>query len=164
MYKNCNKDKENQTKDPTVFPQKRFNEKPCRVCDEIFHPYAPSELYCSDDCRNVASSDKYLKRTYGISLEGFNMMYEKCEGRCEICGSEGFVLNESSRMKLALDHDHNTGQVRGFLCHNCNRALGLLKDSIDNLEEAIKYLKRATTISKESTLKQVEAQGNQETD
>lgn len=45
------------------------------------------------------------------------------------------------KMKLVVDHCHVTGKVRGLLCHNCNRALGLLKDSVDNLSKAIDYLK-----------------------
>lgn len=63
------------------------------------------------------------------------------------------------KAKLALDHDHKTGAVRGLLCHNCNRALGLFQDSISNLENAIDYLKRATTIPEGSTPKQVEKVG-----
>jgi len=43
-------------------------------------------------------------------------------------------------MKLVVDHCHEGGQVRGLLCHNCNRALGLLKDDVDTLQKAIDYL------------------------
>ena len=41
---------------------------------------------------------------------------------------------------FAVDHDHETGAVRGLLCNHCNRGIGLLGDSITNLENAIKYL------------------------
>lgn len=61
------------------------------------------------------------------------------------------------KMKLVVDHCHSSGVVRGLLCHNCNRALGLLKDSTRNLESAIRYLEGAETIRKEYTSSEVEA-------
>ena len=54
---------------------------------------------------------------------------------------------------LVVDHDHKTGAVRGLLCHNCNRALGLLQDSKENLMNCLSYLERVTTIPKGSTVK-----------
>lgn len=48
-------------------------------------------------------------------------------------------------MKLVVDHCHDTGKIRGLLCHNCNRALGLLKDSVHTLESAIDYLEKTGT-------------------
>jgi hypothetical protein len=64
---------------------------------------------------------------------------------------------ERHKLKLVVDHCHSSGEVRGLLCHNCNRALGLLKDSVDSLMRAARYLEGATTISKGSTPKRVEA-------
>lgn len=68
-------------------------------------------------------------------------------------------MKSSSSGLLVVDHDHNTGVVRGLLCHNCNRALGLLQDNPETLEVAIAYLKSVTTIPKGSTTKQLEAVG-----
>jgi len=62
-------------------------------------------------------------------------------------------MKEVHTSKLVVDHDHKTGDIRGMLCHNCNRALGLFKDSVVNLKSAIEYLEGATTIPKGSTLK-----------
>lgn len=42
---------------------------------------------------------------------------------------------------LGVDHDHKTGAVRGLLCHDCNKGLGCLRDSIELLEDALAYLK-----------------------
>ena len=42
---------------------------------------------------------------------------------------------------LVVDHDHKTGKVRGLLCHNCNRALGLLHDDQELMQKASEYVK-----------------------
>jgi hypothetical protein len=65
---------------------------------------------------------------------------------CKICGKEGFCIgNNNHTEKLAVDHNHETGQVRDLLCHNCNRELGLLQDSVELVENAFLYLKRWNT-------------------
>lgn len=42
--------------------------------------------------------------------------------------------------ELVIDHNHQTGKVRGLLCANCNNGLGFFMDNIENLKEAIRYL------------------------
>lgn len=73
-------------------------------------------------------------------------MYERQNGKCQICQGDGFLMREDHQAKLMVDHCHTTGRVRGLLCHNCNRALGLFKDSPEALSRALEYLKGATTI------------------
>lgn len=140
------KQQNEMTGDPSKYPQGYFKEKPCRECGEVFQPCAPSHLYCSQDCANKGVSRNYLMKNYKISLEQFLHLYEKQNGLCAICKTEGFKMVETAKLKIVLDHCHDTGKVRGFLCHNCNRALGLLKDSVENLKSAISYLEGATTI------------------
>ena len=43
-------------------------------------------------------------------------------------------------MRLAVDHNHKTGRVRGILCSFCNTALGKFDDSVGLLARAIEYL------------------------
>ena len=62
-------------------------------------------------------------------------MLHRQNGVCAVCGVGG---------KLHVDHDHETGLVRGLLCGSCNRALGLLKDNVDSLKMAIDYLERGS--------------------
>ena len=72
---------------------------------------------------------------------------------CAICGKSNFPMKSISSGCLVVDHNHKTNKVRGLLCHNCNRALGLLQDNTETLENAINYLKSVTTIPKGSTIK-----------
>ena len=65
-----------------------------------------------------------LQWHYGINLATFNEMLEEQEGKC-VCGSTKGRKNKES---LHVDHDHNTGIIRGLLCDRCNRAIGLVDD------------------------------------
>ena len=130
----------------TGLPQ-TFGPKVCRVCGDIYTPSAPSHLYCSQYCAEVAFAEKYLKRNYNISFDEAACLYEKQSGKCAVCGSRGFRMNPNAILLLVIDHNHSTGEVRGMLCHNCNRALGLLHDDIGVLKTSIEYLERSTTIS-----------------
>lgn len=148
MYVNGNKRQEEMTASPAKYPQGYFKQKGCRECGEAFQPQAPSHLFCSQDCADKAFVRRYLKKSYGITLEEYQSMHEKQEGLCAICQTEGFKLRPEHSLLLVVDHCHTTGKVRGMLCHNCNRALGLLQDNLENLQRAIAYLEGATTIPK----------------
>lgn len=75
-----------------------------------------------------------LKRCYGITPEEYDKMLREQGGTCAICrGTE-------SVGRLAVDHCHSTGKVRGLLCTNCNQAIGKLKDDAQLLRNAINYL------------------------
>lgn len=128
------------------YPQGYFKEKSCRECASLFQPKAPSHLYCSQPCADKAIERRYLERNYGISLDEYLAFYEKQNGLCAICQQEGFKMHPNQKTNIVVDHCHKTGAVRGLLCHNCNRALGLLQDSKEYLERAIGYLEGATTI------------------
>jgi hypothetical protein len=75
---------------------------------------------------------------YGITAEQFNEMLARQNGVCAICGQD----NTRFGKRLAIDHDHDTGDVRGLLCNSCNGALGLFKDDVDTLKKAIEYLQK----------------------
>lgn len=79
--------------------------------------------------------DRYLRRTYGISLEEFEAMESEQGGVCAICGEP-----ERNRKYLSVDHDHTTGCVRGLLCHLCNALLGQAGDDAWRLRSAADYL------------------------
>jgi hypothetical protein len=78
--------------------------------------------------------ENWLKRSFGISLNEYNSMLDSQGGVCAICGTK-------ENRNLAVDHDHNTGKIRGLLCTNCNTAIGSFKDDINIMERAINYMK-----------------------
>lgn len=164
IIRNGNKKEEDFTATPSKYPNKTFRDKSCRQCDEVFSPIAPSHHYCSDGCRDRASTDNYYTKTYGVSLKEVEEMFLAQGGKCAVCKQDGFKMRDEHKSSLNLDHCHNTGKVRGLLCHNCNRALGLLKDSTAILSNAIEYLEGATTIPRGSRDKCSEAHDTQDTE
>lgn len=83
-----------------------------------------------------------LKRGYGLTAEQYYEMHESQGRVCAICkGNETSVSHHTGKIRrLAVDHCHATGKIRGLLCTNCNHGISSLKDSISNLQSAIKYL------------------------
>lgn len=73
-----------------------------------------------------------IKSLYGLTPEEYENLLDKQNGLCGICMSSG--------VRLAVDHDHVTKQVRGLLCHTCNTGLGKLGDNIEGIERALNYL------------------------
>lgn len=68
-------------------------------------------------CRECRRNFHYMHR-YGITRKQYDKMLKKQKGRCKICG------NKPSRGPLHVDHNHESGRVRGLLCTSCNRILG----------------------------------------
>ena len=80
-----------------------------------------------------------MMKTFGITPEQYDQMLDSQGGRCAICGTDSHGHNKG---QWPIDHDHETGVVRGLLCHNCNVMLGQAKDNTDTLRKAIEYLER----------------------
>jgi hypothetical protein len=79
----------------------------------------------------------WIWKTYGITAEQYASMLRYQGGKCFICQRA-----TGKRRRLAVDHDHKTGKVRGLLCNPCNRdVLGHLRDSVAALERAVTYLR-----------------------
>lgn len=93
----------------------------CSLCGEVDIKKNHNAYTCSNQ-KKVAK----LYAKYGLRIEPHNI-----PKYCEICGSS---------KKISLDHDHNTKIIRGWLCGNCNTALGMVNDNIEILRKLIKYL------------------------
>jgi len=77
-----------------------------------------------------------LKNNFGIDSKQYEEIMDRQNGCCAICKRSQEELNR----RMAVDHNHTTGQIRGLLCSNCNTGIGNLRDNVALLEEAIKYL------------------------
>ena len=118
------------------------------------------------ECKRTLPEDKFHKRTYKSGNIGLQSKCGECSsrirterhkrphssirlklkltqeevdnllapGKCEACGT--------TEARLCIDHDHDTEKPRGLLCHNCNTALGLLKDDAERITQLGNYLSR----------------------
>lgn len=129
----------------------KFNKthKNCKKCGkwlplEDFYPdkYSKSgkSTYCikhsQERGRNnwykPKTQDNMLRKLYGISLEEYSILREVQKDCCALCGM---------KKKLVVDHDHNTGRVRGLLCQGCNVTVGMI-ETYPSLAKKIKeYIK-----------------------
>ena len=118
--------------------------KICRECG-VEYPATPEFFYrqkrstngLHNKCKSCVSKDSrnyMLQRKYDITQEEYEEILEKQEGNCFIC-------HESpDKRLLAVDHNHDTGKVRGLLCHKCNTVIGLLNEDKERFQRAIAYL------------------------
>lgn len=74
-----------------------------------------------------------LKKLYGITENEYQELYRLQAGACKICS---VMVNN----RLHIDHDHETGKVRGLLCGSCNRGIGMFKDNATLLRKAANYI------------------------
>jgi hypothetical protein len=126
--------------------------KKCLYCDttltaENFSPsFVARKYYCCCTCHKKRYKkyfrNRHLKQ-YDLTEVEFEKLYKSQNGACKIC-----LTKQPKRNKgvgtfgvIHIDHDHETGKVRGLLCSKCNTSLGHFRDSIELLEKAITYLK-----------------------
>ena len=75
-------------------------------------------------------------KKYGLTKDQvLELLYNQGQS-CAVC-KVGLVYPHKN---THIDHDHDTGKIRGILCTNCNTGLGQFKDNVSVLAEAIKYL------------------------
>ena len=146
--------------------QKFYGPKRCARCMEIKAPeyfavvgngerngvkLTRRNSYCRSCAKSKAWDDRhsdfkawygrqrksYLRYRYGIETSEYEKIFKSQFGACAVCG---FVNLEGK--PLHIDHDHASGVVRGLLCGNCNRMLGLAMDKISTLNSAVDYLEK----------------------
>lgn len=114
-------------------------------CGKHFKHMRKRKMYCSVKCANKFNPSrpwndkqrnyKYLIN-YGISLDDYNELFNLQDGKCKICEMHQSKLKRN----LHVDHNHETGEVRGLLCQPCNHAIGLLKENPKIIKAALEYV------------------------
>lgn len=117
-------------------------EKVCTKCGESKPTLEFHKNYKNNDglhyhCKKCRKNES-LKQ-YDMTLSDYDKMLEKQGGRCKICSTDT-PRGQSTAGRFYVDHNHETGEVRGLLCNDCNTGIGLLKDSPLILSKAIEYL------------------------
>lgn len=132
----------------------------CRQCRKILrvdpyarthcgngHEFTPENtMYRSDGRRQCRACQRgyngkwrkeyLLANRYGLSLDEYLVLRDSQGNACAICGKN------AGEKRLAVDHCHDTGRVRGLLCNNCNAALGMMGDDPELLRLAADYLEK----------------------
>jgi len=98
------------------------------------------KLYVKRNYKRIKEYQRewHIKYNHNITIEEYNRMFIKQEGKCMICNTHQNNLTKP----LFIDHDHITGKIRGLLCGNCNSVLGHANDNKEILKDAIEYLEK----------------------
>lgn len=105
--------------------------------------------YRSKERTATVAFEQRLRMKFGIGVDDYHAILERQKFGCAICGSpHGGVHRRSPNpliapiQRLAVDHDHLTGRIRGLLCRKCNTGIGLFDENHDLLAKASEYLKK----------------------
>lgn len=96
---------------------------------------------------NIGRQRPYqLKLKYNMVQADYDTLLKQQNYKCAICSTD----KPTGKWKVfAVDHDHETNNVRGLLCNECNRGIGLLKDNPELLMKAASYLEKHKKKTKE---------------
>lgn len=104
---------------------------------------------CRNEERKVAHTPQqyrrewHMRKKYGLSPEEFDAWWVVCRGKCMIC-RQNMRLPTLTRGQaldvVAIDHDHATNEFRGLLCNGCNKGIGLFRENVVALRQAVTYL------------------------
>lgn len=123
-------------KDCRNIQNKEYAERNKESISEYKSEWKRKNPYRKDD----KARDSYLKRKYGISLEQYYELLEKQNGCCAVCERHEDVF----KTRLAVDHSHKTGRVRGLLCTACNYRLVAKHEDGNLLRKIADYIEGGT--------------------
>lgn len=126
----------------------------CKICDSRARKKYYEENEKGRKHAYIKNRNRTLYNKYKITHDEYMELLTKQNNSCGICNItlEQFQAKARSKNGLdkrqkmfAVDHCHKTNKIRGLLCNNCNRAIGLLGDTANNLKNAYNYLLKAET-------------------
>lgn len=121
------------------------------MCINKHNPPKPAKAgfnICEDCSETRRWAD--VMRKYGLTKEEYLEECKKRDNRCDICGAQCQIIGEicDHVKKICVDHDHDTGKVRGFLCWPCNIMIGYFDKRIEQFDTILNkvsdYLKKNT--------------------
>lgn len=141
-----------------TLPQVPDGKKRCSRCLEVKEldafnvvkgrPYSYCRI-CHHQYRNSRHDspkrrDENLRRNYGITSIEYEVMFSRQRGVCAACKQPETAIDPYTKTakKLAVDHCHETGQIRELLCETCNKILGYIEKDPQRVAMLQKYLKR----------------------
>lgn len=101
--------------------------------------YSNKRPFCRECC---TTQDRFKK--FGITQEEYEDLLIEQDYACAICRQPETAVRQGRLKQLAVDHDHDTGKIRGLLCQRCNVGLGQFQDDPELLEAAFSYMRGGT--------------------
>ena len=120
--------------------------KKCKICNEIksLNDFENAKRYADKKdtrCRDCRKQEHILRKKLRKEATNLGLLYDGVI--CPICNTKTVLSQKESYTRQAVvDHNHNTGKIRGVICSLCNSGLGKLGDTLKNLENAVKYLSK----------------------
>ena len=114
----------------------------CRLCERAL----ANEVHAADPDKH---RNRTIKHRYGIDHQQYLDMVAEQDGRCAICRTdEGEANGKGQRYWLHIDHDHESGKIRGLLCTTCNTGIAHLRHNPLLLHQALRYLGEGDDLSR----------------
>lgn len=118
----------------------------CRACTSRWS----REYYHRSEARRLAQRRTYIRREDGVALSDLENLLLLQQERCAICSkhwtdcktAKNSRYEESFLQHLYVDHDHQSGKVRGLLCNQCNCAIAFLEEDVERLPSVEAYLRK----------------------
>lgn len=113
----------------------------CKHCRQSYTIINTAQVYCRQCCPSENKKAYQRLKLYNLSHHEFEFLLQSQKNLCVICDS---VLKDKGATGLNIDHCHDTGKVRGILCHRCNIIVGFLDkgDWQKSVNKVVAYISR----------------------